>query len=69
MRHLNNVKRFEGGISDHDAVLNNGDNNDRKQAFKLISTDGHEHYDNSKNYYSIGLIKLNSRYYNNDFVT
>ena len=48
MRYPNDVNIFEGGITDHNAVANNeDDNNDKKLAFKFISNDRHEHYDDS----------------------
>ena len=79
MRHLNDVKIFEGDIADHNAVPDNSDNNnDWKKAFEFISDNDHVHYDDSKqNYYTANttlgqsdrIRKPSPMYYNDDFVT
>ena len=79
MRHLNDIKIFEGGTADHNAVPDNSNNNiDWKKAFEFISDNDHVHYDDSKqNYYTANttlrqsdrIRKPNPMYYNDDFVT
>ena len=49
MRHLNDVKIFEGDIPDHNAVPDNLHNNyGWEKTFEFISNNYHIHYDDSK---------------------
>ena len=79
MSYPNNVKMFEGDITDHNTVPDNSDNNnDWKKALEFIPNNDHVHYDDSKqSCYTTNptlrrsdrIHKPNPRYYNNNFVT